>query len=145
MHERITRSSMSTALIIVVIAECVVMPYGYADVTTNDLMSKSADAFAHTIDLLVTLDLALFALVGYFAKDRLAGVGCKRTWQLLLLTCFFVAGCASLYFAYSGHLEIGAQLANGKFDYKRLYNYVWQAFSLLVATSFGGAFVRSAL
>ncbi|MGH7120968.1 MAG: hypothetical protein ACREFP_18605 [Acetobacteraceae bacterium] len=139
------RSTASIGLIIVIIVELLIISSAYADVSTADLRLKAADVFSHTIDLLITLDLALFALVGYFAKDRLSASGRRRIIQLTLLFFFFVAGCTSLYFAYSGQLEIGAQLYGGGFDYQHLHDYVLQALTLLAATALAFFFLVAAL
>jgi len=81
-------------------AELVLSLPAFADVTGGDFRLKAPDVFEHTTDFMVTLSLGLFALVGYFAKDRLPKSGCKRTPAVVALVLFFASSILSLLFAY---------------------------------------------
>lgn len=117
----------------------------FADITGADFRLKAADVFEHTTDFMVTLSLALFALVGYFGKDRLAKSGCRRASQLVVLGLFFAASVASLLCAYFSRLEIVSHLASGTFDYTKLHCYVVQAWTLVVAAFFAAVFLLIAM
>ncbi|MCF3946357.1 hypothetical protein AiwAL_07040 [Acidiphilium sp. AL] len=114
-----------------------------ADVTGGDFQVMVPGVFEHLIDFMVTLDLALFALVGYFAKDRLATSGCIRCLQYLTLLLFSLSSGVSLFYAYFGHLEIAAQLVGGAFDYRHLHDYYFQALTLIIAAIFVAFFIST--
>jgi hypothetical protein len=117
-----------------------------AETSEGGPLLKAAEVFERTLDFMVTLDLGLFALVGFFAKDGLpASSRSGRLIQGSLAAAFFVAAAASLYLGYESRLELMQQLAGGTFAYQFLRYYPRQALALLIAGVFAVCFVVTAI
>ena len=118
-----------------------------AETSVSELRLKSVDIFEHMIDFMVTLDLALFAVVGYFCKDGLIripkGAGYRLQYGQALFGFFFViASVISLLFAYLGRAELISQVAStGAFDPDKVSSYICQAFALIASGIFALFFV----
>lgn len=114
----------------------------FADtITARDAEVKAPEIFEHMIDYMVSLELALFAAVGFFGRNGLAKH--YTGWQVSAGFVFVLFGAASLFFAYQSHLELMTQLASGTFDYKVMTNYVPEAVTLLISSI--AAFIFSAI
>jgi MFS family permease len=122
------------------------LPAVAAESVGDSARLKAPEIFERTLDLMVTLDLALFAAVGFFAKDGLINTtGRRRTFQVFAAVLFVLCAVLSLFFAYKARLEMMRQLAGGTFAYEDLNDYVFQAWALLIASVFAGAFVAIAV
>jgi hypothetical protein len=94
----------------------------------DDFRIKSAESFDKVIDFLVTLDLALFAVVGFFIRNGLAGAPRVRCGQIILLILFTVAASFSLFCGYRARLDLASILASGSFPFQAVQDwYVYQA------------------
>lgn len=127
------------------IAGCLLVPPALADNAAEGYREMVPGIFEHVTDFLVTLDLALFALVGYFAKDGLGAEGRARVFEFAALGFFVAANVLSLFFAYWARLEIATQLAGGAFSYAPLTDYVWQARLLFAGAISAVLFIGRAL
>jgi hypothetical protein len=119
-----------------------------AAASEGELKLKGAEIFERSIDFMVTLDLALFAVVGFFAKDGLfiKGGNVIHRGLVLLLALFAITAVGSLFCGYLTRMEIVAQVSySGTFYAGGFNEYTVQAW-LLVAAAFCAAwFVAIAL
>jgi hypothetical protein len=123
-----------------------ILPAVAAETVGDSARLKAPEVFERTLDLMVTLDLALFAAVGFFAKDGLiTTTGRRRAFQVLAAALFVLFAVLSLFFAYKARLEMMRQLAGGTFAYENLNDYVIQAWTLLIASAFAALFVAIAV
>jgi hypothetical protein len=111
-----------------------------------EYMKLSPEVFERTIDYMVTLNLALFGLVGY-SLTKLSNItaACLKRVAVLCAAVFLLFGVSSLVFGYLSRIWLVSRLAIGLFDYEKSNDYVYQADALLVAGVFALLFSFIAL
>lgn len=139
------RDCASQIMIQVVLIIVLVAPTLATESAGDSARLKAPEIFEHTLDFMVTLDLAVFAVVGFFSKDGISSSKYLRRIQIGSFGLFIVFGALSLLFAYDARIEIMRQLAGGAFSYETLNYYVWQGWTLLIAAICAGVFVIIAL
>jgi hypothetical protein len=97
--------------------------------------------FERTTDYLVTLTLALFAIVGFFGKDTWGGKKNSDQIKNFSAGIFVLLAIGSLFCAYRSHMELISKLFEKNIDAGTFTWILWQAGALLGATFSAGVFV----
>lgn len=103
---------------------------------------KSAEILDKIFDLLITLDLALFGIVGFFVSRGLSQN--RRVWliQIIALPLFAMSASFSLFCGYKGRLGLAVLLASSGCPFRVKQDwYVYQAILLVISGALMAAIV----
>ncbi len=101
---------------------------------SDDFRIKSAESLDKVVDFLITLDLALFGLVGFFVRNGLSAQPRLRRAQIAVLVPFALVAGYSLFCGYRARLDMIALLASGSFPFESVPSWsVYQAIAVVGA------------
>jgi hypothetical protein len=103
---------------------------------SSEFRKKAPDVFEHTTDFMITVQLALFGLVGYIVTRANHNLGKKSSiFAYCVLALFGILGTLSLIFGYESRLWLIERLSIGIFDYEKTNFYLYQAGALLASAA----------
>lgn len=95
---------------------------------------KSAETLDKVFDFLITLDLALFGIVGFFVSNGLSRRPRIRISQVIALVLFVTCASYSLFCGYKGRLDLAVVLASRGFSFPSVQDwYAYQAISVVMS------------
>lgn len=100
----------------------------------EQFLIKSAETLDKVFDFLITLDLALFGIVGFFVRNGLSKSPRIQIFQIGALVLFVTSASYSLFCGYKGRLQLAVILASRGSPFPSVQDwYAYQAASVVMS------------